>query len=99
MALERYYSLFFSLSEAYCWNTGWLLGFVKRVEERREGGDELYALILCSSAMEQSKATYSLCWHPTGFRFSEQLSEMIRHFLWVKHWGRFIFAPRWSVME
>lgn len=78
MALERYYSLFFfPLSGAYCWNTGWLLGFVKRGEEQKEDRDKVYALILCSSAMEQSKPTYRLCQHLTRFRFSEQLSEMI----------------------
>lgn len=95
------FSLLFPLSEAYCWNTGWLFGFVKRGEEWREDGDMLCALILCSSAMEQSKPPYSLRWHLTGFGLSEQLSEMIRHFLWVKHWGLgdLFFVPRSSVIK
>lgn len=78
MALERYYSLFFF---PYLKPIVGTLGgyWVLSREERNQGrmGDKLYALILCSSAVEQSKPTYSLRRHLTGFRFSEQLSEMI----------------------
>lgn len=62
----------FPLSETYCWNTGRLLGFVKRGEERSENGDKLYAPILCSSAMEWSKPTYSLCRYLVGFKLSKK---------------------------
>lgn len=69
------FSLLFALSEAYCWNTGWLLGFVKRGEERSEDGDKFYALILCFSAMVWRKPTYSFCWQVPGLDLSEPFSE------------------------